>query len=183
MTPEARKQTAMASTTPTAELLFTEHDATAMSTDEATIKPWRRARECLEAAPTVWLTTSRPDGRPHVAPLLLAWVDDMPCFATRPTSRKARNLARDGRCVLAVAGHHMDLVVEGTANQITDPATLHLAAGRFREKYQWQLTVHDGHVHDNALPGPPEYCLYTIRPTLAFGYGTDGLTATRWHFP
>jgi hypothetical protein len=35
MTPEAREQTVLASPTPTAELLFTEHDATSMSTDEA----------------------------------------------------------------------------------------------------------------------------------------------------
>jgi hypothetical protein len=79
MTTEAREETAPPSTTPTAELLFTEHDATPMSTDETTIKSWRRAGECLAAAPTVWLTTSRPDGRRHhVAPLLLTWVDD--CF-------------------------------------------------------------------------------------------------------
>jgi pyridoxine/pyridoxamine 5'-phosphate oxidase len=96
---------------PTAELLFREEDATAISTDEATVKPWSHARACLESAPKIWLYTVRPDGRPHVMPVLLVWVDDAPRFTTRPTSRKGRNLARNSQCVLTVASEDLDLVV------------------------------------------------------------------------
>jgi len=162
--------------------LFTEHDATPMSTDESTVKPWHHARECLEAAPKVWLTTTRPNGRAHVAPLLVVWLDDTPCFATRPGSRKARNLAHDPGCVVTVASDNIDLVVEGNAESITDVADLHSIADHFHVKYQWKLAVRGSRVHGHALPGPPEYHLYRLRPTLAFGYGADGLTATRWRF-
>lgn len=172
----------MTTALPIAELLFTERDATPMSTDESTVKPWGHARGCLEAAPKVWLTTTRADGRPHVAPLLVVWVDDTPCFATRFASHKARNLVRDHRCVLTVAGEDIDLVVEGDADTITDADDLHCIADHFHAKYQWKLTVRGSRVHDHAFPGPPEYHLYRVRPTLAFGYGTDGLTATRWRF-
>lgn len=53
----------MNDTIPTAELLFGEQDATPMSTDQATVKPWRQARACLESAPKAWLVTVRPPAR------------------------------------------------------------------------------------------------------------------------
>lgn len=172
----------MPQATPAAELLFGEQDATPMSTDEATVKPWSQARACLESAPKLWLSTVRPDGRPHVMPVLLVWVDDAPCFATRPTSRKARNLARNAHCVLTVASEDLDLVVEGGATQVHDHAELLRVAAAFQAKYEWELAVRDGAVHDHSLPGAPEYGFYQVTPMRAFGYGADGLTATRWRF-
>jgi Pyridoxamine 5'-phosphate oxidase len=167
---------------PKAELLFREEDATAISTDEATVKPWSQARACLESAPKIWLSTVRPDGRPHVMPVLLVWVGDAPRFTTRPTSRKGRNLARNPHCVLSVAGDDLDLVVEGSAIRTEDRAELRRVAAAFRAKYDWGLAVRDGLVHDDGLPGSPEYGFYEVAPVRAFGYGADGLTATRWRF-
>lgn len=167
---------------PVAELLFTDEDATPMSTDTATIKSWSRARESLASAPKVWLSTVRPDGRPHVMPLLLVWIDEAPSFATRPTSRKARNLNRDPHCVLTAANEDLDLVVEGRATRATDEIELRRVAAAFQNKYEWELTVRNGVVHDHGLAGSPEYSLYQVTPTRAFGYGADGLTATRWRF-
>jgi Pyridoxamine 5'-phosphate oxidase len=166
---------------PTAELLFREEDATAISTDEATVKPWSRARECLESAPKVWLSTVRPDGRPHVMPVLVVWVD-APRFTTRPTSRKGRNLAGNDHCVISVAGEDLDLVVEGSAIRTEEQDELLRVAAGFRSKYGWELAVRDGRVHDDSLPGSPEYGFYEVAPVRAFGYGADGLTATRWRF-
>jgi hypothetical protein len=167
---------------PTAELLFRQEDATPISTDEATVKPWSQARACLESAPKVWLSTVRPDGRPHVMPVLLVWVDDAARFTTRPSSRKGRNLALNGHCVLTVASEDLDLVVEGSAIRTVDEAELRRVAAAFRSKYEWELAVRDGLVHDHSLPGSPEYGFYEVTPVRAFGYGPDGLTATRWRF-
>lgn len=170
------------SNTPVAELLFREEDATPMSTDEATVKPWSQARSCLQSAAKLWLSTVRPDGRPHVMPVLVVWVDDAPCFTTRPTSRKARNLARHAHCVLTASSEDLDLVIEGAAAQVTDEPELLRVAAAFQDKYQWELAVRSGLVHDHSLPGAPEYGLYQVSLTRAFGYGADGLTATRWRF-
>ena len=172
----------MADPEPASELLFGEDDATPMSTDEATVKSWTDARTCLESAPKVWLSTVRPNGRPHVMPVLLVWVDHTPWFTTRPTSHKARNIAHNPRCVLTVASADLDLVVEGAATWAADESVLLRVASAFREKYEWELTVRDGFVHDHGLPGPPEYGFYRVTPMRAFGYGPDGLTATRWRF-
>ncbi|WP_431896106.1 pyridoxamine 5'-phosphate oxidase family protein [Nonomuraea sp. bgisy101] len=172
----------MTRATPTAELLFGEADATPISTNEATVKSWDDARTCLEAAPKAWLSTVRPDGRAHAMPVLLVWVDDAPWITTRPTSRKGRNLAGNANCVVTVGSEALDLVVEGKAVRAWDEAELLRVAAAFKAKYEWDLAVRDGSVHEDALPGSPEYGFYRITPTRAFGYGVDGLTATRWRF-
>jgi nitroimidazol reductase NimA-like FMN-containing flavoprotein (pyridoxamine 5'-phosphate oxidase superfamily) len=51
------------------------------------------ARKRLEDADLAWLTTVRPDDRPHVTPLVFVWFDDAAYFTTGPSERKAKNLA------------------------------------------------------------------------------------------
>ena len=60
----------------------------------ATPTPWKTALEQVSAADTFWLSTVRPDGRPHVTPLIAVWHDDAIWFTTGPDERKARNLCR-----------------------------------------------------------------------------------------
>ncbi|GAA4089625.1 pyridoxamine 5'-phosphate oxidase family protein [Nonomuraea soli] len=168
--------------TPLAELLFSEADAVPMSIDPATVKPWSEARACLETAPKGWLSTVRPDGRPHAMPVMLVWAGQAPCIATRPSSRKARNLAINGHCVMAVSGTELDLMVEGVATLLHDSVLQREVAAAFLAKYQWEFSLRDGFVHDDSLPGSPEYAFYRIAPVRAYGYGADGLTATRWRF-
>ncbi|MFI6512176.1 pyridoxamine 5'-phosphate oxidase family protein [Streptosporangium sp. NPDC050855] len=172
----------MSTALPVAELLFGEADATPISTDEATVKPWELARECLRTAPKVWLSTVRPDGRAHAMPVMPVWADDAPWITTRPTSRKGRNLAANPSCVVTVSSETLDLVVEGEAVRARDEATLRRVAAAFEAKYGWELAVRDGSVYEDHLPGSPEYGFYRITPVRAFGYGADGLTATRWRF-
>ncbi|MEU8383865.1 pyridoxamine 5'-phosphate oxidase family protein [Streptosporangium sp. NPDC048865] len=172
----------MTETTPVAELLFGEADATPFDTDEATIKPWDEARACLESAPKAWLSTARPDGRAHAVPVLLVWAGGAPWITTRPGSRKARNLAVNPHCVITVTGENLDLVVEGRATRALGGGELRRVADAFRAKYRWELSVRDGSVHEDHLPGSPEYGFYRVTPTRAFGYGADGMTATRWRF-
>ncbi|MDF2704471.1 pyridoxamine 5'-phosphate oxidase family protein [Nonomuraea muscovyensis] len=172
----------MTGPTPLAELLFGEADATPMSTDATTVKPWSQARACLDAAPKAWLSTVRPDGRPHTMPVMPVWADGAPCLATRPASRKGRNLAGNPHTVLAVSGADLDLALEGIATRLRDPGPLREVAGAFLAKYGWRFEIRDGAVFDDGLPGSPEYAFYRVTPVRAYGYGADGLTATRWRF-
>jgi PPOX class probable F420-dependent enzyme len=97
---------------------------------------WEKVRSRLDAgltqAPgtggpdrhTCWLATINPDGSPHVTGLGVLWVDGAFWFETGRTTRKGRNLARDPRCTLSLACDEFDLVVEGEAHLVTDPATV-----------------------------------------------------------
>ena len=70
------------------------------SEPNSTPTPWALGLEQLRAADTFWLTTVRPDGRPHVTPLIGVWQADVFWFATRPDERKTSNVAEDPACVV-----------------------------------------------------------------------------------
>jgi Pyridoxamine 5'-phosphate oxidase len=52
------------------------------SQPDSTPTPWTAGLEQLCAAETFWLSTVRPDGRPHVASLVAVWHADALWFAT-----------------------------------------------------------------------------------------------------
>jgi Pyridoxamine 5'-phosphate oxidase len=91
---------------------------------------------------TCWLATINSDGSPHVTGVGALWVDGAWWFETGESTRKARNLARDPRCTLSVATHGFDLVMEGTAEKITDPATVAAMAARWAAG-GWPVRVDD----------------------------------------
>lgn len=106
-----------------------------------------------------------------------------PYVSTRPTSRKGKNLAQSAECTVTVSTESVDLVVDCTATEVTDEAHLRRAADAFFAQHEWRLTVRDGHAYKKDLPQSPTYGVYKLVPDLAFGFGADGLTATRWRFP
>ena len=88
------------------------------SSEGATPTQWTEARQLLEAAEVFWLSTVRPDGRPHVTPLLAVWLDDALYFCTSSPERKAKNLDHSPHCVLTTGRNSLDgldIVVEGEA--------------------------------------------------------------------
>lgn len=150
--------------------------------------PWSRAREALEAdSPrTRWLSTVRPDGRPHAAAVGAVWADGRFYFTTGPATRKGRNLAADQHCVISVSLEGIDLVVEGTAARVTDEPTLQRIAQRYSSGEGWPAHVEDGaFTAEYSAPsaGPPPWHLYAVTPTTAFGVATaEPGGATRWRF-
>ncbi|WP_404827699.1 pyridoxamine 5'-phosphate oxidase family protein [Streptomyces aureocirculatus] len=105
------------------------------SSEGAAATPWPQARDALAAAELFWISTVRPDGRPHVTPLSALWQGDALHFSTGPAERKARNLQANPEVVLTTGTNlwdkGLDVVVEGTAIRITDDARLRgLAAAK-----------------------------------------------------
>ena len=146
---------------------------------------WAQARRRLEQANTFWLATVRPDGLPHVMPLLSVWVDRALYFCAGATTRKARNLARNANCAIAAGADDMDLVVEGTAVRVRDADRLQRVAGVYRSKYGWDPMPRDGAFYGEGAPtaGPPPLNLYEVAPKIVFGFGTrESLNAMRWSF-
>jgi hypothetical protein len=64
------------------------------------------------------------DGSPHVTAVGALWLDGAFWFQTGAATRKARNVAGEPRCAVATSILEMDVVVEGAAEQVTDPATV-----------------------------------------------------------
>ena len=138
--------------------------ARTISIHDGTPRPWAQAGACLAQAPTYWLATARPGGRPHLVPVLGVWVDGAPHFVANPSSRKARNLAANARCVIAVSGDGLDVVIEGEATQMHDQPTLRRVAEAYASKYDWHVTrarrclsrhARSAHRRPTPLPGVP----------------------------
>ncbi|KIF72287.1 pyridoxamine 5'-phosphate oxidase [Streptomyces sp. AcH 505] len=151
----------------------------------ATATEWGRAVTLLTEAELFWLTTVRPEGRPHVTPLLAVWSDGALYFSTGARERKARNLAQNPEVVLTTGTNALhggcDLVVEGRAVRVTDDARLTALATAWEEKYgaDWHFDVRDG-----AFAGERGNVAYVfeVAPRTAFGFGKAPYSQTRWEF-
>src|SRR3954452_24634983 len=89
---------------------------------DAVPTPWQDVLALLEQAELFWISTVRPDGRPHVTPLPAVWADGALHFCTGPEERKAKNLAANPHVVLTTGSstwdRGYDLVVEGEAVRV-----------------------------------------------------------------
>src|SRR4051794_37164386 len=150
--------------------------------------PWSRALAQLEARSgpgTFWLSTTRPDGRPHVAAVGALWVDGKVYFVTGAATRKGRNLSASPTCAVSVNLAGLDLVMEGNAARVTDEATVARLARLYADQ-GWPATVDDGALtapYSAPSAGPPPWDLYVMTPVTAFGVATaEPHGATRWQF-
>jgi len=120
-------------------------------------------------------------------PLGVLWVDGALYFNAGVATRKAQNLAHNPHCVITVATHDFDLVVEGRAVRVTDPATARRIAEAYRSQ-GWEASVRDGEVSLTAeysapSAGPPPWDVYEVTPETVFALGTaEPYGATRWRF-
>ena len=153
----------------------------------AGVTAWADAVALLSRAELFWLTTVRPEGRPHVTPLMAVWDDDALHFCTGPDERKGRNLARNREVILTTGTNRLhggcDLVVEGTAERVTDPGRLGELARAWETKYgsAWHFDVRDGAFVGGDGEGGPAW-VFRVMPRTAFGFGKDPYSQTRWRF-
>jgi nitroimidazol reductase NimA-like FMN-containing flavoprotein (pyridoxamine 5'-phosphate oxidase superfamily) len=156
---------------------------------------WDRARVRLEnywkdqepgraeCPHTHWLSTVRPDGKPHVMPVGFVYYEGAFYFTSGAGTRKSKNLAANSSCVLSIAADGIDLVVEGRAVKLTDEARLQELTKVFGTA-GWEPKVENGaFVHDYSAPsaGPPPWDVYEFKPETVFGLATaEPYGATRW---
>lgn len=98
----------------------------------------------------------RPDGRPHDAGVVGYWLQDTLYFVSGPGTRKARNRSADPPCTFAISLPDLDLVLDGAAACVTDPATLRTVAEGYAAR-GWPLEVNGDLVTASfwAPPAPP----------------------------
>ena len=156
------------------------------SSEGASATPWSEARHQLEQAKAYWLSTVRPDGRPHVTTIAAIWLDDALFFTTGIGERKAKNLAKNTNVVVTTgtnAFDGLDVVLEGEAVRVSDQATLERLAAAYLPKYDG-IFVHearDGQLY--AEPGQDPVLAFQVRATKAFGFGKGrAFSQTRYRF-
>jgi PPOX class probable F420-dependent enzyme len=136
---------------------------------------------------TCWLATINPDGTPHVNGVGAMWEDGALWFETGTSTRKARNIARDPRCSLSVATDAFDLVVEGRATKVIDPAVVAKMAAVWAAE-GWPARVDESGTaltaeYSAPSAGPPPWHVYRIDITRATALLTqEPGGATRFDF-
>lgn len=173
---------------PTAEAIHPTGRGTELvvANDRARTLDWVEAQQRLNEDRWCWLSTVRPDGAPHVMPVLAVWADSAVFVSSNDAARKSRNMAADGRCVVTTDASETHLVVEGHAVRTREHADLERASRAFEEVYGWPTWIQGDTLDaDYGAPtsGGPPYGVYRITPTKAFAFPADGMfVPTRWRF-
>ena len=136
---------------------------------------------------TTWLITLNEDGTPHVTAVGALWFDGAYWFQTGHGTHKRANVARDPRCSVAVSVKDADVVVDGTAERVTDPELIARAAKEWADQ-GWPAEPDESGSGITApfnapAQGPPPWEVYRVAPTSALvvgGVEPGGLTRFRF---
>lgn len=131
---------------------------------------WAWAEERLAACHNYWVATVNPNGAPHAVAVWGVWVSGRFWFSTGARTRKARNLAADGRCVVTTERADEAVVVEGLAELAAEvpPETPRAYEAKYGMGY------------------PADSAVFSVRPGRVFGFIEEpslfSATATKWEF-
>ena len=135
---------------------------------------WAWAEEQLVAARNYWVASTRPDGRPHAAPVWGVWLDGALIFGVGDASQKARNIAHNPALVVHLESGDDVVILEGVVERVTDEALLAQMAEVYGAKYP-PFTPD---------PSEPGSLYLQLRPQKALGWREADFpnSATRWRF-
>lgn len=133
--------------------------------------PWKWATDRLGKSKQYWISTTRPDGSPHVMVIWGLWLEDEFWFSTGRKTRKARNLAANPRCVICSDNSEQAVIVEGEVGIVEDAILLKKVFAAYQKKYKMDVSG----------MGEP---MFRVLPRIVFGLFEKkfGQTATRWLF-
>lgn len=132
--------------------------------DEATLHQLLAKFAQAEAC---WFSSTRPDGRAHLAPIWHVWHEGCAFVVTQENSVRARNIRRQPNVSLALPDPMNVLIIEGTA--YAAPHRLESLQPLFMAKYKWDIRTDE----DYRL-------IVEIRPRKILAWGNDG--DGRWAF-
>jgi nitroimidazol reductase NimA-like FMN-containing flavoprotein (pyridoxamine 5'-phosphate oxidase superfamily) len=149
---------------------------------------WDETQKLLETAELYWICTVRSDGRPHVTPLVAVWVDGAIYIHTGAEEQKFANLRANPHVVLITGCNQwdrgVDVVVEGDAVPVTDPAVLARLTEAWARKWdgRWRLEVRDGgfrNIDESDFASE----VFSVTPTKIFAHAKgDPFGQTRYRF-
>ncbi|GAA1258117.1 pyridoxamine 5'-phosphate oxidase family protein [Kitasatospora nipponensis] len=145
--------------------------------DEGTgLLPWAWAESRLRDSHDYWVSSVRPDGRPHAMPVWGVWLAGGLWFSSSRRSRKYRNLTARPDAVLTTDDARNPVVLEGRARVVTEPAPVAAFLAALNAKYR---TAYPADFLDPAVNAT-----FEVRPATVFGLLDGDFTGspTRWTF-
>ncbi len=135
---------------------------------------WGHAEKRLAGARNYWIATTRPDGRPHAAPVWGVWVEGGLYFGTGRSSVKGRNLAHSPVLVVHLESADDVVILEGEVEEVRDRDPFDAVDAAYRAKYGMGVSE----------AGDDGAVWYVVRPRKAHAWLENDFpnTATRWRF-
>ena len=134
--------------------------------------PWKWAEQRLAQSHNYWITTVRPDGRPHTMVVWGLWLANVFYFSTGRDSQKSRNLQSNAKCIVCNERAHEAVIVEGVARELRESAPRQRFFRLYERKYHFDMSSYQ------CEP------IWAVRPVKVFGL-SEKLSlnrATRWMF-
>jgi len=82
---------------------------------------WEWVTEQLTYAENYWLSSVRPDGRPHVVPRWGAFIDNKFYYDGSPETRHAQNIMKNPNVTLHLENGYKVVIMEGTSKPAGKP--------------------------------------------------------------
>jgi PPOX class probable F420-dependent enzyme len=130
-----------------------------------------RLHELLGGARILWLSSARPDGRPHVVPTWFDWDGEVITVFARPDAQKVRNVRHEPRVMLAIGKPDPAFEVELLEGEAVVGSCAVRPSASFASKYAQSLTE-TGRTIDSFAAEYPQSI--RIRPTRLLDWGARG---------
>ncbi|MGH2581825.1 MAG: pyridoxamine 5'-phosphate oxidase family protein [Anaerolineales bacterium] len=136
----------------------------------AGLLPWSFIEERMEDSHNYWIFSTRPDGRPHAAPVWGIWHEGFFYFSTGDASRKGRNLASNPAIGVHLESGDEVVILEGEVATVDDQKFLKSLDKVYIAKYGVSML------------GPGS--IYQLNARRAFAWREKDFpeSATRWIF-
>jgi general stress protein 26 len=137
---------------------------------------WDWVEEHMTKANNYWVSSVRPDGRPHAMPISGLWVNGFLYFSSDRKARRARNLVANPHASIHLESADEVVIMEGLIEDVKDQAELntiaHALGAKFNSEFVTQLTL------------DPANVLFKLTPQVVFAWTEKDYpnTATRWVF-
>ena len=139
--------------------------------------PWSKVDLPLRTFRSIWISTTRPDGRPHCVPLWFVWDGKSVYFITGRDTQKARNLAHQPWTIVHAGDGDDAIILEGVAEIVRDQEELERVDAAYMEKY---VDPHSG-AKASIFNEYDDLYRVNIKHVMTWEYGVIG-TRTDWHF-
>jgi hypothetical protein len=138
--------------------------------------PWRKFDLWLQGFRSIWVSTTRPDGRPHSVPVWCWWDGRDIYFITAPSSQKARNIAHLPYIIVHAGDGDDTIILEGTVILVTHADERERINAHYMEKY---VDPHSG--ARASIPLQDHLYHVQVKHVMVWEYGVVA-TRTDWRF-
>lgn len=145
--------------------------------DGSSLIPWKRVDKLLSQARNYWVSSTRPDGRPHAVPVWGVWIGGKFYFGTGINSQKERNIKNNPWLVVHLESGDEVVIIEGLVKQISDASLFARIDQAYGAKYDWR-PLEEKEIEQIEDP------YYGLMPEIAFAWREVDFpaSATRYRF-